>query len=164
MRKSGTHTDGEFYSIMNQDEKLDRIIEELDALRSELSLAKQGAAEKCRIIVENANDAMVMIDTKSKILYANPSMERIFGYLQSELVGEYLTILIPQDQRMNHTKSIQRYLDTGQRNLDWECIPLTGQHKDGQLVPIQVSFADHVEHDQHCFIGIIRSRSRHYDV
>jgi PAS domain-containing protein len=41
-----------------------------------------------RSLVENGSDAIVSIDEHSTIIYANRSVERIFGYRSEEPIGE----------------------------------------------------------------------------
>ena len=55
-----------------------------------------------RVIAETATDAIISIDDTSNILFANRASERIFGYTIDELVGQSLTILIPESLRDRH--------------------------------------------------------------
>ena len=43
--------------------------------------------ELCRILVENAMDALIIVDQKANIIYISPSMEKLSGYTRKELVG-----------------------------------------------------------------------------
>ncbi len=43
--------------------------------------------EKYRIIAENANDLIFILDSKSKFLYCNETFEKIVGYTPQELLG-----------------------------------------------------------------------------
>jgi PAS domain S-box-containing protein len=52
-----------------------------------------------RLITENTEDLIQIIDSTSKILYANPSHERVLGYHPAELIGvESLSLMLPEDR------------------------------------------------------------------
>ena len=71
-----------------------------------------------RSLVENGSDAIVSIDKDSTVLYANQAVERVFGYEPEELVGDDLTALMPERFHSQHFNAVDRYLDTGERQLD----------------------------------------------
>ncbi|MCL5883843.1 MAG: PAS domain S-box protein [Deltaproteobacteria bacterium] len=61
-------------------ERLDQSI-----LREE---ALQASEARFRALIENAQDAIVVIDEKGAIRYASPSVERVVGYSPEELLGK----------------------------------------------------------------------------
>ena len=109
-----------------------------------------------RIIAETASDAIITIDHQSIIQFVNRAAERIFGYTQPEMVGQSLTMLMPEYFRQVHRAGLQRYLQTGQRHISWEAVQLPGLRKDGTEVPLEVSFSESIEDGHHYFIGIAR--------
>jgi PAS domain S-box-containing protein len=109
-----------------------------------------------RAITESATDAILTIDPDSVIRYANPSIERLFGYEPDELVGEPLTMLMPERLRERHRQALERYLETGERRLPWEEIEMTGLHRDGHELDLRVSFSELETRQGHRFTGIIR--------
>ena len=115
--------------------------------------------ERYRNVVETATDAIVTIDRDSRIQFANAATERIFGYTAQELLGRPLSMLMPPDQRDRHSSGFDRYLATGQRRIRWQGTALTGLHKDGREVPLEVSFGELVEAGRHEFTGILRDIS-----
>lgn len=50
---------------------------------------------KFRGLLESAPDAMVIVDTKGKIQLANKQAEKMFGYKATELVDQYVSMLVP---------------------------------------------------------------------
>ncbi|WP_436901568.1 PAS domain S-box protein [Halovenus halobia] len=112
-----------------------------------------------RSLVENGSDAIVSIDTESTVLYANQAVERVFGYEPEELVGEELTVLMPERFRSKHFNAVDRYLDTGERQLDWNSIRLPAKHKDGHEVPLSITFEEHTYEGKRIFSGIMRDIS-----
>jgi PAS domain S-box-containing protein len=112
--------------------------------------------ERYRTVVETATDAIITIDRESRIEFANPATERIFGYAPQELIGRELTVLMPAEQRPRHKEALRRYLDTRQKSFSWQAVALTGRHKDGHEIPLEVSFGELVDGGRHVFTGILR--------
>lgn len=108
------------------------------------------------VLVENGSDAIVSIDEQSRILFANRSVERVFGYEPDELVGEPLTTIMPERFRDAHHAAIEAYLRTGERTLDWQNVELPAQHKDGHEVQLSITFEEHRYEGQRVFSGIMR--------
>jgi PAS domain S-box-containing protein len=113
-----------------------------------------------RAVAECASDAIVIIDDESTIIYANDSMEKLFGYAPDEVIGRSLTMLMPESFRGKHSAGIERYLQTGKKNTNWERLELTGRHKNGTEIPIEVSFGKFLSDGRKNFAGIIRDISQ----
>jgi PAS domain S-box-containing protein len=109
-----------------------------------------------RAIAETASDAILTIDDRSTILFANSAAEKIFGYLHEEMIGQPLTMLMPDYLRQVHQAAFERYLATGERNPLWDAISLPGLHKSGREVPLELSFGEFVENGRRLFTGIAR--------
>ncbi len=117
--------------------------------------AREGE-ERYRLVAETATDAILTIDSKSRILFANRAAENIFGYSLHEMQEQPLTMLMPERLRPVHTASLKRYLETGQKHIAWEAVELTGLHKTGKEIPLEVSFGEFIKDGQHYFTGILR--------
>src|SRR5579871_4891161 len=112
-----------------------------------------------RLVVETAPDAVISIDERGAILFANPATMRIFGYDPTELIGKPLTTLMPEFLRKLHEKGFSRYLATGQRHINWQGTELTALRKNGQEFPVEISFGE-LSRDRHkVFTGFIRDIS-----
>src|SRR5437867_2242257 len=109
-----------------------------------------------RVIAETASDAIITINDRSIIVFVNAAAVRIFGYSIPEMLGQPMTMLMPEYLRHVHEQGLRRYLDTGQRHIPWEGVELPGLHKDGRIVPLEVSFGEHVVDGRHVFTGIAR--------
>ncbi len=109
-----------------------------------------------RIIAETASDAIITIDETSTITFVNAAAERIFGYSVAEMVGHPMTMLMPQHLRHFHTQGLRRFIETGQRHIRWEGIELSGLHKDGHIIRLEISFGEFVADGRHVFAGIAR--------
>ncbi|RCU47159.1 PAS domain S-box protein [Haloplanus salinus] len=132
--------------------------EEMGVATGELDAVVQDT-EFFRSLVENGSDAIVSIDQHSTILYANQSVERVFGYRPEELIGEKLTTIMPERFRGDHFESIARYIETGERELDWNDIQLPAKRRDGEEIPLSITFEEHSYEGERVFSGIMRDIS-----
>ncbi len=112
--------------------------------------------ESYRILAETASDAIVRIDENSTIQYVNTATKRIFGYAAEEMVGQPLTMLMPEEMSELHRAGFGRYLETGERHLNWQSIEVPARHKDGHHFPLEISFGEYNHGDTRFFIGIVR--------
>ena len=115
--------------------------------------------ERFRALAENATMAVFVIDEASTIAFANPAVERIFGYARAEMVGRALDMLMPEDQRSRHHAGLTRYLESGRRNISWEGVELPGLTRDGRVLPLEISFGEFMRQGRRYFTGIARDIS-----
>ncbi|MEA2722451.1 MAG: two-component system, cell cycle sensor histidine kinase and response regulator CckA [Gemmatimonadales bacterium] len=127
--------------------------------RHRVEAARAASDERYRVIADAASDAIITIDTKSQILVVNLAVERIFGYRPEELTGQPLAILMPEYLRHVHKAGFGRYLETGNRHLNWTAIELPGLHRNGHEVPLEVSFGESRGPVGHTFTAILRDIS-----
>jgi PAS domain S-box-containing protein len=114
-----------------------------------------GSWELFRLITEAATDGIIVIDADSHIHFANPAAQQLFGY-GPELLGQSLTILIPEPQRRRHLDSIARYRQTGNRNISWTGVEAMGLHRSGREIPVQISYAEATLRGEQFFVGYVR--------
>jgi PAS domain S-box-containing protein len=109
-----------------------------------------------RVIADTASDAIITIDEQSTMLFVNRAAEKIFGYTRNELIGQSLTMLMPDYLRHVHRAGLKRYLATGTKHIAWEAVQLPGLRKDGSEVPLELSFGEFTEAGKRFFTGIAR--------
>ncbi len=133
-------------------------------LREAANRAGQRAAKRAlleselryRLLWETSPDAVILMDIHSEIHFANPAVKEVFGYAPEEIIGQRLTILQPERLRGAHLEGIRRYLQTGEKHLDWRATETVGRRKDGIEIPIEVSFSDMELNGERRFVGFIR--------
>ncbi len=111
------------------------------------------------ILAETVADAVITIDRHSQILFVNESASRMFGYAASEMLGQSLTMVMPDQLRQRHEASLARYVASGQRHLDWRAVELVARHKSGREIPVEISFAESRGKGAHTFTGVVRDIS-----
>ena len=93
------------------------------------------ASRRLASIVESSDDAIVSKDLNGVIATWNRGAERLFGYLAQEVIGKPITILIPEEQRDEETRILER-IRRGERIEHFET---TRRRKDGSLVSISLT-------------------------
>jgi PAS domain S-box-containing protein len=109
-----------------------------------------------RVIADTGSDAIITIDEESTMHFVNRAAERIFGYSREQLLGQSLTMLMPDYLRQVHRAGLQRYVTTGQRHIAWESVELPGRHQSGREIPLELSFGEFTENGRRFFTGIAR--------
>jgi PAS domain S-box-containing protein len=112
-----------------------------------------------RALAESASDAIVTIDVNSTILFVNHAAVNIFGYSVEQMLGQEITMLMPDYLRHVHKSAIARYTGTGRKHINWTRVQLPSLHKDGHQIPVELSIAEHVENGEKRFTGILRDVS-----
>lgn len=112
--------------------------------------------ELLEAIGQSISDAIISIDSKSTIQFANPAVEDIFGYAPEELVGEPLTVLMPERYRNQHRTGLKRYLETNERTLNWNDVQIEGSHKNGCEIPLSIAYNEFTHEGERRFVGIVR--------
>lgn len=110
-------------------------------------------------LTETLSDALIIIDSQSRIQFANPALKDVLGYSPEEVRGERLTLLMPEHLKPRHLEVVDRYVNTGEQTLDWGHIELPGQHEDGHEVPLSISFSEFALDGERYFTGVLRDIS-----
>lgn len=90
-------------------------------------------------IVANTPEAIIVTTPKGEITYINRALERLLGYTSDEVIGQNISMLVPQTpgRRADPVKWLQRWAAepdfTQQRFLN-----LIGQTKSGHEMPVDV--------------------------
>jgi PAS domain S-box-containing protein len=104
--------------------------------------------ERYEIIEEAASDAIVTIDDDGKILTASRAAERIFGYSLDEMNRLSIDRLIPAfNERLSEARQ------SGTKHGAWE---VTGRHKSGKDIQLELTLGEYKKNNRHVYTGIIR--------
>lgn len=111
-----------------------------------------------RQLIQNAPDAVIVIDKNSKILLWNPKAEAIFGWKMDEIIGKTLVeTIIPIQSIESHTNGINSLKLTGQQHLLNKTIEITAVNKEGEEFFIALSIASSLWNGNQVFISFIRN-------
>ncbi len=128
-----------------------------EARRQSAALAE--SEERYRLLWQTTTDAVILMDAKSRIQYANPAVADVFGYLPADLIGQDLSILQAEELRGAHRFGVSRFVESGVKTLDWRGFETVGRHRDGRELPVEVAFSHVVLAGEPVFAGFIRDIS-----
>jgi PAS domain S-box-containing protein len=94
-----------------------------------------------RNLLEAAPDAMVIVDEGGRIEFVNAQTEALFGYGRAELLGRSVEVLIPERFRGGHEAHRRGFLTSPKLRPMGSGLALSGRHKDGTEVAIEVSLS-----------------------
>ena len=115
--------------------------------------ALRESEERYRLLADTDTDVLITIDDTLKILFANTASEQVFGYPPSALLGQPLTLIIPDFVR--HRK----VFDQTPQTTPPKYVELKGVHKSGTHVSLEVAFAEYLGKGKRYATGIIRDIS-----
>ena len=108
-----------------------------------------------RSILATVPDAMVVIDERGLIMSFSAAAEKMFGYAESDVVGENVSMLMPSPDREQHDEYLESYLRTGVRKIIGIGRVTTARHRDGYTFPIELSVGEAWLGDRRIFTGFI---------
>lgn len=119
--------------------------------------ALRESEEKFRAISNTAVDAILVMDNEGKILYWNPSSERMFGYTGEEAIGKELHFfLAPERYHDAYEKGFNKFRETGQGTAIGNTSEFFAIRKDGIEFPIELSTSAVQVKGQWHSVGIVR--------
>ena len=112
-------------------------------------------------LIETAQDAIICIDEKGIINIWNKSAEIIFGYSESEIIGQSVTTIIPERYKKRYQEGLNRFSKTGEARIMGKTVEIFGKTKGGIEIPIELSLSFHkTEEERYSFTGIIRDLTK----
>lgn len=86
-------------------------------------------------------DCVVAADEMNRIAYLNPAAESLLGWSRAEVIGEPLTILMPERFRERHLAGFRRYLETGEARIIGKAIHVPALTRSGREVDVDLSIS-----------------------
>jgi len=113
-------------------------------------------AARYRAVTESAADAIVTADRSGTIVGWNASAERLFGFAETEVIGQALTLLMPQRFQDRHLGGMKRVQSGGERRVIGQTVELAGRRKDASEFPLDLSLAEWTVEEGQFFTANIR--------
>lgn len=92
-------------------------------------------------LIEAVGDAIVASDASGAITLWNPAAQRMFGFTESEALGQSLDIIIPQRQQQRHWDGYHKTMATGITRYGNDVLRVPAVHKDGHTLSIAFTVA-----------------------
>ncbi|PPJ47875.1 hybrid sensor histidine kinase/response regulator [Rhizobium sp. KAs_5_22] len=95
------------------------------------------------VIVNNALDAIVVIDETGAVVDFNPAAVSIFGYSRDEAMGRQIgDLIIPETLRAAHDRGLSNYLQSGMTRILGRRLELEAQRATGEQIPIELTITE----------------------
>jgi PAS domain S-box-containing protein len=99
-------------------------------------------------LFENSTEGIILTGREGKIVLANPSAERMFGYTSSELIGQPIEVLIPDQYRPHHHKLREGFYEDPSNRAMGHGRDLYGKRKDASNIPVEVSLSHYRKNNE----------------
>ncbi|UVC12553.1 EAL domain-containing protein (plasmid) [Rhizobium sp. TH2] len=98
--------------------------------------------------------SLISISGEGRIEFVNASALKLFGYSDNEMLGQPITIIIPERMRGAHTSGLARVAAGEKPNLGGKTVEVSAIRKDGTEFPIEITLS--IWHDKdRIFAGAI---------
>ena len=101
------------------------------------ALMTERESRLCRLIVENARDAVITSDREGLIRFWNTGAERMFAYSKSEALGRSLDLIIPEALRSRHWEGYHKVMAEGQSRYESDLLAVPALKKDGSRISVE---------------------------
>ncbi|MDH0893837.1 MULTISPECIES: CHASE domain-containing protein [unclassified Pseudomonas] len=94
-----------------------------------------------RLVVEASPNAIVLVDSRGRVVMVNRQVELLFGYGRDELLDQPVERLLPEPLRHGHVAMRREFQKAPEQRRMGGNRELFGQHRDGRLIPLEVGLA-----------------------
>lgn len=113
------------------------------------------SSQRIRAIVDNAVEAIIVIDTECRVEEFNHAAERLFQYEAAEVVGNNVAILMPEPYHTEHDGYVQRFVATGEARIIGVGREVSGRRKNGEIFPMRLAVSETQIGGKRLFTGML---------
>lgn len=110
-------------------------------------------------IFESTVEGIMIIDDRGIIKLFNPAAEHIFKYDSIDVLGQNVSILMPEMYSRHHDHYMGNYLKTGKKKIIGIGREVTGRRRDGEEFPMDLAVSEFESEGKKHFAGIVRDVS-----
>lgn len=124
-----------------------------------LELQKSLNMNKC--VLNTLYDAVVVTDINGIIQSCNPSLEKIFNYKTSDLIGNNINVLMPPEMAQRHSDFMRIYatMESEKSQIMGNLRKLEGIRSDGQRIPLRIAVTETLVDDERLLVAAIQDIS-----
>ncbi|MGP1716139.1 MAG: putative bifunctional diguanylate cyclase/phosphodiesterase [Methylophilus sp.] len=141
--------------VANIDFALDRFAVQQERTQYQQSLL--ASEQRAQLVMENALDAIINMDTGGFIIEWNLAAERIFGHQRVDVVGRSLgEVIVPPAYRDAHNKGLQRLQRSGESRLLGRSIEIAAMRNDGAEFPVELTIIEIERNGERYYSAFLR--------
>ena len=117
-----------------------------------------------RPFVDAVGDAIVVSNKDGTITMWNPAAERIFGFSESDALGQSLDLITPEQHRQRHWNGYHKTMATGVTRYGSDVLRVPALAKDGRCLSIAftVALLRDAEGVAQAIVAVIRDETRRW--
>ncbi len=140
--KQGGYVTGEFVGTPQM--RQGRVVGVLGIIRDvterrRIEDALRVSEERLRSIVQSTTDAIVLVNALMKVAFWNKGAEAIFGYSADEIIGQPVTLIIPDRYHEELERNVQRVRLLERVHSTSKTLELVGRRKAAEEFPLELS-------------------------
>jgi PAS domain S-box-containing protein len=115
-------------------------------------------------LMQVMGDAVIVADPTGTIVFWNAAATRIFGFTESEAMGQNLTLITPQRLQQRHNAGFEHSMATGTTKYGTTLLKVPATHKDGRTLSIAFSVAMlfDAQHKVNGIAAVIRDETQRF--
>lgn len=110
-------------------------------------------------IVSAAVEGIISINDTGIIEYVNEAVAILLGYEKDELIGCSVNKIMASPHKNRHDQYIKNYLTTGISKIIGQVREVEAKHKNGHIIPIDISVAEYEIDQKKYFTAMLRDIS-----
>lgn len=110
--------------------------------RKQAEEALRASEQRNRALLESDVKGIVAVDESGCITFVNPQMTRMFGYTTSELLGERVELLVPEEARRPHRSHSAGFIRSPSTRPMGRGRELYARRKDGSTFPVEIALSE----------------------
>ena len=108
-------------------------------------------------LLEFSPDALIVVDSRGLILFANATTRALFGYTRDQLIGQPIEMLVPERFQLRHGAHMSGFMrDPTNREMGARIADLFARRADGTEFPAGIRLAPFLDGDQAFVAAAIR--------
>lgn len=127
-------------------------------LLSQAKSINPGNLDRAIQMINSLPDALILVNRKGVIEFANERTGLMFDYHVSELINKPLETLLPPEVRERHTSHFAKYFDDPRTRAMGIGMELKGLTRDGRLITVEISLVPFTDKSGVLTMAIIRHR------
>lgn len=114
--------------------------------------------QQLQAIINNAPDAVIVMDVESTIIKWNPKAEEVFGWRSGDVIGKPLyEFIIPEKYRDAHKQGLKHFLETHEGPVLNKTIEIEALNSKGKEFSVSLSISAPIYvNEKYLFIGFIK--------